>query len=124
MNKKKLTVGQTLFFEVNNTRGKISVKLVQGTVKKIGHKYFTVDSEDYDVRNSKFSVENMAEVNENYTSKIFGYFSEQGILDKREVERSLLEIRDLIGKYGEPAVPLNVEQVRSILQILKSTESN
>lgn len=116
-NKFNIQLGQTIFFTIRDSRGRMSDdKLVEGVVATIGKKYFTVTSDNYSVRSSRFYLANLIQDGGDYSPQIFGYVSKQDILDKHEMENGIADIRRQIGNIGQHG--LSIAQIRSILAIL------
>jgi hypothetical protein len=110
--KHNLKVGQKVWV-TTRLRNNYESDPVQDEISKIGNKFFYLKS-----NRSKFWIDTLDEEND-FNTTYFIYLDKQEILDKIELSELSREIRKMIGTFGD--LPLSLEKVRNIYEIIKSS---
>jgi hypothetical protein len=108
------TVGQSVYLVPGTNANRYEKgKIIEGVIKTIGRKYYTVTVKGC---NYQFDKENLQQ-NTIYTPDYFLYFDKQDIINRREIRKLTAIIRKAHGTYGAPP-DLTLDQLRRIKAIL------
>ena len=107
----KLYVGQKLWLVRSSLHRNDDIIPKEVTISKVGKKYFKL--EDYP--RTKFEIETLRQVTEgSYVDKC--YLTLQEILDAREFNKLVCDIKKIFDGYGKPK--LTLEQLRKIMDVI------
>lgn len=107
----KLCVGQKLWLLRSHHYRNDDRTPKEVVISKVGKKYFEL--EDYP--RAKFEIETLKQVTEtNYIDRC--HLTLQEILDEREVDKLVGEIKNIFGGYDKPK--LTLEQLRKIVDVV------
>lgn len=107
----KLFVGQKLWLVRSHHYRNDDRTQKEVTISKVGKKYFEL--EDYP--RAKFEIETLKQVTENnYIDRC--HLTLQEILDAREFDKLVGEIKNIFGGYGKPK--LTLDQLRKIKDVV------
>lgn len=107
----KLCVGLKLWLVRSHYYRHDNREPIEVTISKVGKKYFEL--EEY--TRTKFEIETLKQVSKtNYIDKC--HLTLQEILDEREADKLVGQIKNIFGVYGKPK--LTLEQLRKIMDVV------
>ena len=121
MNKREMKVGQKVYLEPSSVKiNRGAPPIVEGTIIRIGRKYYTVRTE-HDIHSEyKFDIESLEQRSE-YSPDYLFYFDKQELLDEKEIDllrRKLSRFFEWSGQHKN----LTLDQLRRINAILEESD--
>jgi len=113
----KPQIGQRVFLKpVGDAARRGNTVIKEYIVSKVGRKYFEAWDGSWKYSAIKFHIEGLRQVTD-YSVDYELYFDMQEIIDERECEVLIDDLRKVIGNYGPPK--LSLDQLRRINAIIK-----
>ncbi|MFF2531280.1 hypothetical protein ACFVS2_20470 [Brevibacillus sp. NPDC058079] len=113
----KITVGMPVLLKPVGNRARFHGEEIQEyVIKKVGRKYFEVWKDGMEYTTIKFHIDSFEQVTD-YTPDWRLYCSMQEIIDEKETQAILDELRDVFKGYGR-IQKISLVQLRKIKEII------